>query len=66
MHPMTQFSIGVLACQPGSKFAKAYKDGVHKSKYWESTLEDSLDVCAKVSRIAALIFNNTYHNVSSL
>lgn len=63
MHPMTQFSIGVLACQTGSKFAKAYKDGVHKSKYWESTLEDSLDVCAKVSRIAALVFNNTYHNV---
>jgi citrate synthase len=65
MHPMTQFSIGVLAAQPGSKFVKAYKDGVHKSKYWESTLEDALDVCAKVSRIAALVFNNAYHNVRS-
>lgn len=66
MHPMTQFSIGVLAAQPSSKFAKAYKDGVHKSKYWESTLEDALDVCAKVSRIAALVFNNAYHNVNSI
>ena len=66
MHPMTQFSIGVLSCQPGSKFVKAYKDGVHKSKYWESTLEDSLDVCAKVSRIAALVYNNAYFNVSML
>jgi citrate synthase len=24
MHPMTQLSAGVLACQPGSKFAAAY------------------------------------------
>ena len=53
--------MGVLACQPQSKFAKAYKEGVHKSKYWESTLEDSLDVCAKVSRIAALVFHNSYN-----
>lgn len=60
MHPMTQFSMGVMACQPQSKFAKAYRDGVHKTKYWESTLEDALDVCAKVSRIAALVFNNSY------
>lgn len=60
MHPMTQFSMGVMACQPYSKFAKAYHDGIHKSKYWEPTLEDALDVCAKVSRIAALVFHNTY------
>ena len=62
MHPMTQFSMGVMACQPQSKFVKAYKDGIHKSKYWEPTLEDALDVCAKVSRIAALVFNNSYGN----
>jgi len=53
---MTQFSAGVLMCQPDSKFAKAYKDGVHKTKYWESTFDDAIDVCAKASRIAALIF----------
>jgi len=33
---------------------------VHKSKYWESTYEDALDVCAKVSRIASIIFHNKY------
>ena len=60
MHPMTQLSMGVLACQPQSKFAKAYDEGIHKSKYWESTYEDALDLCAKVSRVAALIFNNKY------
>lgn len=55
--------MGVLACQPSSKFAKAYDQGVHKSKYWESTYEDALDLCAKVSRVAALIFNNKYGEV---
>lgn len=54
--------MGVMACQSNSKFAKAYREGVHKSKYWETTLEDALDVCAKVSRIAALVFNNSYGN----
>ena len=60
MHPMTQFSAGVLACQPGSKFVKAYQSGIHKSKYWEPTFEDALDLCAKVSRIAAIIYHNCY------
>jgi citrate synthase len=60
MHPMTQFSAGVLACQPRSKFVEAYQNGIHKSKYWEPTLEDALDLCAKVSRIAALVFHNCY------
>ena len=60
MHAMTQFSMGVMACQPKSHFMAAYHSGVHKSKYWESTLEDCLDLCAKVSRIAAIVFANKY------
>lgn len=60
---MTQFSMGVLACQKDSKFAQAYASGTHKSKYWESTYEDALDVCAKVSRIASIIYHNCYGNV---
>ena len=63
MHGMTQLSAGVLACQPKSKFAQAYNDGIHKSKYWEPTLEDALDVCAKVPRIAAIIYHNLYGDV---
>lgn len=60
MHAMSQLSAGMLMCQPASHFAKAYQNGVHKSKYWEATYEDALDVCAKVSRVAALIFHNKY------
>jgi len=60
MHSMTQFSAGVLMCQPRSHFMREYHGGVHKSKYWESTLEDCLDLCAKVNRIAAIVFHNIY------
>ena len=60
MHPMTQLSAGALICQPESKFVKAYQGGIHKTKYWEPTMEDALDLCAKVSRIAAIIYHNCY------
>lgn len=56
MHPMTQLSLSLLACQTDSKFAAAYAKGVNKSKYWESTLDDVLDVMAKLPEIAALIY----------
>jgi citrate synthase len=56
MHPMTQLSLALQACQTESKFAAAYEKGVHKSKYWEPTLEDILDVIAKLPSIAALIY----------
>jgi citrate synthase len=60
MHPMTQFTIGLNACQVDSKFAKAYADGVHKSEYHKYALEDILDVFAKLPEIAATIYRNVY------
>ena len=60
MHPMTQFSTALNACQTESKFAAAYKSGVHKSQYWDSTLEDVLDVIAKLPEIAALVYRCTF------
>ena len=62
MHPMTQFSSAVLALQTESKFAQAYKNCVHKTEYWKHTLEDVLDLMAKLPRVAALIYRNTYHD----
>eukprot|EP00887_Chlorella_sp_A99_P005878 scaffold1.g5878.t1 len=55
-HPMTQFAAGVLALQPDSKFQKAYGLGVHKSKYWETIYEDSMDLIAKLPELAAMIY----------
>ena len=39
---------------------KAYQNGIHKTKYWEAVMDDCLDLCAKVSRIASLVYHNKY------
>ena len=59
-HPMTQLCTAVLALQPQSKFAAAYEQGIHKTKYWEPIFEDSMDLIAKLPSIAALIYRRTY------
>ena len=35
LHPMSQFSAALSAMQLESKFARAYAEGMHKTKYWE-------------------------------
>ena len=62
MHPMTQFSIAILSLRNESKFSEAYKSGVPKKDYWESVFEDSLNLIAKLPRIAAYIYRRNYHN----
>jgi len=61
-HPMTQFAIGLTACQTESKFAAAYARGIPKSDYHKFALEDSLDVIAKLPEIAATVYQNTYRD----
>ena len=55
-------SSAITALQSESKFAKAYADGVHKTKYWESVYEDSMDLIAKLPPIAAAIYRNSFHD----
>ena len=62
MHPMTQLSSAILACQTESQFAQAYSDGASKMDYWETTLEDSLNLMAKLPEIAALIYRCSFHD----
>ncbi len=59
-HPMVLFSQAVLALENGSHFARAYQAGVRKDAYWESTLEDALDLTAKLPVIAAFIYRLKY------
>lgn len=35
LHPMSQFSSAITAMNSESHFAKAYSEGIHKTKYWE-------------------------------
>lgn len=62
VHPMSQFSSAITALSSESKFAKAYADGVHKSKYWEYIYEDTMDLIAKLPIIAATIYRNAYRD----
>merc|ERR1719159_2319481 len=61
MHPMTQLSVALLACQPDSKFADAYSKGTaKKNAYWELCLEDSLTLLARIPILAAKIYRRTF------
>lgn len=61
-HPMTQFSIGIMAMQTESVFAHAYEKGLSKKEYWDATFEDSMNLIARLPRLAAYIYRRTYHN----
>src|SRR5690606_4832685 len=41
------------------KFAKNYND-ITKAEYWEYTLEDSLDIIAKLPAIAAFVYRKRF------
>lgn len=58
-HPMVLFSQAVLALENESKFAKAYHS-IKKDAYWETTLEDAMDLTAKLPVIAAFIYRLKY------
>src|SRR6187397_1573337 len=59
-HPMTQFVVGVMALQTESHFAKRYAAGMNKKDYWEAVFDDSMDLLARLPRIAAYIYRRKY------
>jgi citrate synthase len=59
-HPMAMFSAAIVAMQKESQFVKAYNAGVSKMDYWEPTLEDALNLWAKLPQIAAFIYRWKY------
>lgn len=61
-HPMTQFSVAIMAMQTESEFAAAYRRGVNKKDYWLYTFEDSMNLIARLPRVAAYIYRRTYKN----
>ena len=60
LHPMSQFSAAITLLNSESQFVQAYTKGVHKSKYWETVYEDSMDLIAKLPVVAATIYRNIY------
>jgi len=61
-HPMTQFVVGVMALQTESQFAKKYAAGLNKKDYWEAVFDDSMDLIARLPRVAAYIYRRKYKN----
>ena len=59
-HPMTQFTVAVMALQTESQFAKKYAKGMSKKDYWEATFDDAMDLIARLPRIAAYIYRRKY------
>ncbi|NJC27369.1 citrate (Si)-synthase [Neolewinella antarctica] len=59
-HPMTQFTIGIMAMQGDSIFDKRYAEGLSKSDYWDAVYEDSMNLIARLPRVAAYIYRRAF------
>ncbi|MEN6452856.1 MAG: citrate (Si)-synthase [Prolixibacteraceae bacterium] len=60
--PMTQFSAAILSMATDSIFQKAYRAGVHKKYYWDTTYEDVMNLIARLPRLAAYIYRRSFHH----
>lgn len=59
-HPMTMFVTGVMALQTESNFSKEYAKGMNKKDYWNYIYDDTMDLIARLPRIAAYIYRRKY------
>lgn len=64
LHPMSQFSIAVLALQESSIMAAEYEKGTTKALYWEHCLEDMLTLVARLPEVAARIYRRSFKDGS--
>jgi citrate synthase len=65
-HPMTMFSAAVLVLQRESEYFRKYQEGIRKDEYWIPTLEDSLNLTAKLPEIAAFIYALKYRQGTTI
>ena len=61
-HPMTQFTVAVNAMQTTSVFARRYNEGLNKTEYWDPMYEDSMNLIARLPRVAAYIYRRSFFN----
>ena len=59
-HPMTQFVVAIMALQTESHFSKNYAAGMNKKDYWDAVFDDSMDLIARLPRVAAYIYRRKY------
>ncbi len=61
-HPMTQLTSAIMAMQTDSCFMRRYAEGMSKSEYWDAAYEDTMNLIARLPRVAAYIYRRTYFN----
>lgn len=61
-HPMTQFVVAIMSLQTESQFAKRYAKGMSKKEHWDAVFDDTMDLIARLPRIAAYIYRRKYKN----
>jgi len=59
-HPMTQLSIGIMAMQNDSIFARRYREGMPKSAHWDAMYDDVTLLLGRMPVLAAYIYRRTY------
>ncbi|RZB41003.1 Citrate synt domain containing protein, partial [Asbolus verrucosus] len=64
VHPMSQLSAACTIMNTESEFVKAYQSGVHKTKLWESTYEDAMNLIARLIVVASVIYRHTFKDGS--
>ena len=57
---MTQLGMAVAALNHDSVFQAAYEKGIKKSEYWTYTLDDCINLLARLPSLAARIYRNVY------
>ncbi len=60
--PMSMLSAAIVSMSGESKFNREYRGSATKADYWKSTLDDSLDLTARIPEITAYIYNRKYRN----
>jgi citrate synthase len=60
-HPMAMLNTGILVMQRESEFVKEYNKGMAKTEYWKPTLEDALNLLAKLPGIAAGVYRMRFN-----
>ena len=59
-HPMTQFSMGIMAMGTDSIFARRYREGMAKTDYWEAAFDDAMVLLGRLPKLAAYIYRRSY------
>ncbi len=65
-HPMVMFDTGILVMERESVFRKQYTEGMKKADYWMPTLEDSLNLIARLPGLAAGVYRLRFKKVDRI